>query len=66
MSDAKAIIRFAHKYTMNSWLEACEAYVLRLAQEDMSGDPVDHLFTSNQVQSVNTLHDEQCRCHLLC
>ncbi|KAL3150582.1 hypothetical protein ABBQ32_000392 [Trebouxia sp. C0010 RCD-2024] len=48
--DAKAVITFAHKYTCTSLLEACEAYLVGLAQKDMSGDPVDqyHLFSSNQ------------------
>lgn len=49
-ADAKALITFAHKYTCTSLLKACEAYLVGLAQEDMSGKPVDqyHLFSSNQ------------------
>lgn len=35
-ADAKALITFAHKYTCTSLLKACEAYLVGLAQEDMS------------------------------
>lgn len=33
--DAEAVITLAHKYALNSLLEACEAFLVELAQEEM-------------------------------
>ncbi|KAL3137841.1 hypothetical protein ABBQ38_005094 [Trebouxia sp. C0009 RCD-2024] len=60
--DAKAVITFAHKYTCTSLLEACEAYLVGLAQKDMSGDSGDqyHLFSSNKAILFWTELAEAC------
>ena len=62
IDDAKAVITFAHKYTCTSLLEACEAYLVGLAQKDMSGDSGDqyHLFSSNQAILFWTELAEAC------
>ena len=60
--DAKAVITFAHKYALNSLLEASEAFLVELAQADMEdhddlnySDDHYHLFTSNQVTTLGLL-----------
>ncbi|DBB01875.1 hypothetical protein WJX77_009456 [Trebouxia sp. C0004] len=36
--DAKALVLFAHKYGINSLMDACENYLVELAEGDMSDD----------------------------
>ncbi len=47
--DAKALVLFAHKYGIQNLLDACECYLVELAQGDMSDDGPEDLclFTNN-------------------
>lgn len=59
--DARALVLFAHKYGINSLLDACEEFLVKLAQGDMSdgGTKGFHLFTSfDAVASWTELADD--------
>jgi len=60
--DAKALVLFAHKYGINTLMNACEHYLVELAQGDMSDDGPEDLclFTSCDAFASWTELAEMC------
>lgn len=61
--DAKALVFFAHKYAIQSLLDACECYLVELAKGDMSDDGPEDLclFTSNDAVASWTELADTCK-----
>ena len=60
-ADARALVKFAHKYDIKSMLEACESYLIELVNKDMASCTAENyrLFLTNEdVVSWTALAEE--------